>query len=116
VIAARRTVSAALAVARAALREGVERLPTPELAGVELDIRLLVDHRERLVPKSRLDITSATSDTAKASQAHRGRQPEHRASSPPVGTLPTAPDVADSRNQTASLTESIRRARTARGG
>jgi len=39
----------ALAVARAALREGVERLPTAELAGVELDIRLLVDHRERLV-------------------------------------------------------------------
>jgi transposase len=39
----------ALAVARAALREGVERLPFAELAGVELDIRLLVDHRERLV-------------------------------------------------------------------
>src|SRR5512133_2566933 len=39
----------ALAVARAALREGVERLPVDELAGVELDIRLLVDHRERLV-------------------------------------------------------------------
>src|SRR3954449_4017310 len=37
----------ALAVARAALREGVERLPVAELAGVELDIRLLVDHRER---------------------------------------------------------------------
>ena len=39
----------AIAVARAALREGVERLPTAELAGVELEIRLLVDHRERLV-------------------------------------------------------------------
>src|SRR5215216_6109227 len=39
----------ALAVARAALREGVERLPVAELAGVELGIRLLVDHRERLV-------------------------------------------------------------------
>jgi transposase len=38
----------ALAVARAALREGIERLPVAELAGVELDIRLLVDHRERL--------------------------------------------------------------------
>ena len=36
-------------VARAALREGVERLPVAQLAGVELDIRLLVDHRERLV-------------------------------------------------------------------
>jgi transposase len=39
----------ALAVARAALREGVERLPVAELEGVELDIRLLIDHRERLV-------------------------------------------------------------------
>jgi transposase len=39
----------ALAVARAALREGFGRLPVAELAGVELDIRLLVDHRERLV-------------------------------------------------------------------
>jgi transposase len=39
----------ALAVARAALREGLERLPVAQLADVELDIRLLVDHRERLV-------------------------------------------------------------------
>jgi transposase len=39
----------ALAVARAALAEGLETLPTAELAGPELDIRLLVDHRERLV-------------------------------------------------------------------
>src|SRR5215208_2402628 len=39
----------AVAVARATLREGVDRLPGAELAGVELDIRLLVDHRERLV-------------------------------------------------------------------
>ena len=39
----------ALAVARAALAEGVETLPTARLAGPELDIRLLVDHRERLV-------------------------------------------------------------------
>jgi transposase len=39
----------AIAVARAALRYGVDRLPVAELAGVELDIRLLVDHRERLV-------------------------------------------------------------------
>jgi transposase len=39
----------ALAVARAALAEGIGTLPTAELAGPELDIRLLVDHRERLV-------------------------------------------------------------------
>ena len=39
----------ARAVARAALRVGIESLPTAQLAGVELDLRLLVDHRERLV-------------------------------------------------------------------
>ena len=39
----------ALAVARAALAEGIETLPSAELAGSELDLRLLVDHRERLV-------------------------------------------------------------------
>src|SRR3954464_951180 len=39
----------ALAVARAALREGIDDLPSAQLAGVELDIRLLVDHRERLI-------------------------------------------------------------------
>ena len=39
----------AIAVARAALKEGLDRLPVAQLAGVELDLRLLVDHRERLV-------------------------------------------------------------------
>src|SRR4051812_14383973 len=37
------------AVARAALREGLGELPVAQLAGPELDLRLLVDHRERLV-------------------------------------------------------------------
>ena len=39
----------ALAVARAALREGLHTLPAARLAGPELEIRLLVVHRERLV-------------------------------------------------------------------
>jgi transposase len=39
----------AIAVARAALAAGIETLPTAALAGPELDLRLLVDHRERLV-------------------------------------------------------------------
>jgi transposase len=39
----------AVAIARAAIREGIETLPIAVLAGPELDIRLLVDHRERLV-------------------------------------------------------------------
>jgi len=39
----------ALAIARAALREGLDTLPAAHLDGPELDLRLLVDHRERLV-------------------------------------------------------------------
>jgi transposase len=39
----------AVAIARAAIREGLETLPVAQLAGPELDVRLLVDHRERLV-------------------------------------------------------------------
>ncbi len=39
----------AIAVARAALREGLGELPAAQLEGPELDLRLLVDHRERLV-------------------------------------------------------------------
>ena len=39
----------ALAVARAALREGIDALPAARLAGPELEIRLLCVHRERLV-------------------------------------------------------------------
>ena len=39
----------AVAVARAALAAGIGSLPTAALAGPELDIRLLVDHRERLL-------------------------------------------------------------------
>ena len=35
--------------ARAALREGLDTLPAAHLDGPELDLRLLVDHRERLV-------------------------------------------------------------------
>ena len=39
----------AFSVARAALREGIEKLPGAHLDGAALDIRLLVDHREDLV-------------------------------------------------------------------
>jgi transposase len=39
----------ALAVARAALREGVDRLPQAALEGRSLEIRLLLDHRDDLV-------------------------------------------------------------------
>jgi len=39
----------ALGVARVALQEGLESFPAAHLDGPELDLRLLVDHRERLV-------------------------------------------------------------------
>ena len=47
----------ALAVARAALREGLDALPAAQLAGPELDLRLLVDHRERLI-RHRVELNS----------------------------------------------------------
>src|SRR3954470_13619473 len=39
----------AISVARAALREGLDALPAAQLEGPELDLRLLVDNRGRLV-------------------------------------------------------------------
>lgn len=42
----------ALAIARAARREGIDTFPIARLAGAELELRLLALHRERLV-KSR---------------------------------------------------------------
>src|SRR3954468_5256362 len=39
----------AISVARASLAAGIETLPTAALTGPELDLRLLVDHRKRLV-------------------------------------------------------------------
>jgi transposase len=47
----------ALNVARAALQEGLEAFPAAHLAGPELDLRLLVDHRERLV-RHRVELNS----------------------------------------------------------
>src|SRR5215208_1761980 len=47
----------ALGVARAALREGLECFPAARLDGPELDLRLLVDDRERLV-RHRVELNS----------------------------------------------------------
>ena len=47
----------ALNVARAALQEGLDTFPAAHLAGPELDLRLLVDHRERLV-RHRVELNS----------------------------------------------------------
>jgi transposase len=47
----------AVNVARGALQEGLESFPAAHLDGPELDLRLLVDHRERLV-RHRVDLNS----------------------------------------------------------
>ena len=47
----------ALNVARAALQEGLHAFPAAHLDGPELDLRLLVDHRERLV-RHRVELNS----------------------------------------------------------
>src|SRR6201986_4327806 len=48
----------ALAVARSALAQGLENLPTARLAGPELESRLLHHHHQRLV-KERTALTNA---------------------------------------------------------
>src|SRR5918994_842322 len=47
----------AIGVARAALQEGLESFPAAQLDGPELELRLLVDHRERLV-RHRVELNS----------------------------------------------------------
>jgi transposase len=47
----------ALNVARAALQEGLDGFPVAHLDGPELDLRLLVDHRERLI-RHRVELNS----------------------------------------------------------
>src|SRR6185295_1473284 len=47
----------ALHVARAVLQEGLDTFPAAHLDGPELDLRLLVDHRERLV-RHRVELNS----------------------------------------------------------
>src|SRR5919197_755751 len=47
----------ALNVARAALQEGLDSVPAAHLGGPELDLRLLVDHRERLI-RHRVELNS----------------------------------------------------------
>jgi transposase len=47
----------ALNVARTALREGLDAFPAAHLDGPELDLRLLVDHRERLI-RHRVELNS----------------------------------------------------------
>ena len=47
----------ALHVARAVLQEGLDSFPAAHLDGPELDLRLLVDHRERLV-RHRVELNS----------------------------------------------------------
>jgi transposase len=47
----------AVNVARAALQEGLDGFPAAHLDGPELDVRLLVDHRERLV-RHRVELNS----------------------------------------------------------
>jgi transposase len=66
----------ALNVARAALQEGLECFPAAQLDGPELDLRLLVDHRERLVghrvePEQHAAVASARSVAGAAAARRR---------------------------------------------
>jgi transposase len=79
----------AVAVARAAIREGLQTLPVAQLAGAELDIRLLVDHRDRLVKQR----TALINDLALAAARPlaRARDPAARAHRPALAPTPRPP-------------------------
>jgi transposase len=65
-----------VAIARAAIREGIETLPVAQLAGPELDVRLLVDHRERLVGQRTAlinDLRWGRTICGQSSRSRRGR-------------------------------------------
>ena len=79
----------ALAVARAALREGLDTLPAAHLDGPELDLRLLVDHRERLVRRAGRDQQHAA--MASARPLARPAVPGQRAVSRQMGAADRAP-------------------------
>jgi len=64
-----------VAVARAALREGLDELPLARLDGPELDLRLLVDHRERLV-RQRVAASNATSPAASGTYSNQRPTPD----------------------------------------
>jgi len=65
----------ALNVARVALQEGLEAFPAAQLDGPELDLRLLVDHRERLVQVG--DDEDPESIVAKLAAAQQADTQEH---------------------------------------
>jgi hypothetical protein len=81
----------AIAVARAALAEGIASLPTAELAGPELDIRLLVDHRERDTCRQS---SSAHTRSGPKPRAHRSTASNPRAPTAAVFSSSISPVAA----------------------
>ena len=63
----------AVSIARAALREGLDMLPIARLAGPELEVRLLVDHRERLVAQRTQLITICAGTCTPCGPSSRSR-------------------------------------------
>jgi hypothetical protein len=105
----------AVAVARAAIREGLETLPVAQLAGAELDIRLLVDHRDRLVKQRTAlinDLRWQLHDPGPSSRSRFAPSPVRVGSnaSPGDWRAPSSPRASESRatSSTASATSRAR--------
>ena len=91
----------ALAIARAALREGVDTLPTARLAGPELEIRLLALHRERLVD-SRTAVDQRAALAAARSLARMGDPRQGVGPSQLAGQGHPAPAAPEPRSESGS--------------
>src|SRR5829696_8130939 len=88
----------AVAIARAALREGLDTLPIARLAGPELDVRLLVDHRERLIAQRTALSNDLRWDGASARPVARAHDPApcaHRHRLADAHRGPSGPSRAD---------------------
>src|SRR5204862_375293 len=87
----------ALNVARVALQEGLQSFPAAHLDGPELDLRLLVDHRERLV-RHRVALNSTLlwhlHDLWPELRPPPRRRQEHPRSDPLPQALPRPPRLA----------------------
>ena len=101
----------AIAVARAALAAGIETLPTAARAGPELDLRLLVDHRERLSGRgwrstARCSGTCTTSGQSSRCRAARCSRRSGRSRSPGAWRAPSRRSRPDRPRRAASAARS----------
>jgi hypothetical protein len=83
----------ALAIARAVVRDGIERFPVAYLDEAAMGIRLLLDHRNELVAGTMPSRRRASTDGTRPKMACRGSSARGRVSSVRSATCATGPGI-----------------------